>query len=49
MNVKDKNKQANIQPLLTPRAIARGAYSHLPSTTKFLAAWIAIYGFSISF
>jgi len=40
------NKRANIQPLLTPRAIARGAYGHLPfASTKYLAAWIVTYGF----
>src|SRR6266702_3882495 len=40
------NKQANIRPLLTPRAIARGACGHSPSTTKYyLAAWITTHGF----
>src|SRR5271170_5447703 len=38
------NERANIRPLLTPRAIARGACGHSPSTTKYLAAWIATHG-----
>jgi hypothetical protein len=46
MNKREQiDKQANIRPLLTPRAIARGAYGHLPSSTKYLAAWIATHGF----
>ena len=40
------NERANIRPLLTPRAIARGACGHSPlTTTKYLAAWIATHGF----
>jgi hypothetical protein len=46
MNMNEQIKQANIQPLLTPKAIARGACSHLPFfPTKYLAAWIATYSF----
>jgi hypothetical protein len=43
------NERANIRPLLTPRAIARGACGHLLSITVYLAAWIATYGFPVSF
>ena len=43
------NERANIRPLLTPRAIARGACGHSPSTTEYyLAAWITPYGFPVS-
>jgi hypothetical protein len=39
------DERANIRPLLTPRAIARGACGHSPSSTEYLAAWIATHGF----
>ena len=43
------NERANIRPLLTPRAIARGACGHSPSTIEYyLAAWITPYGFPVS-
>ena len=46
---KRTNKQANIQPLLTPRVIACGACGHLPLTIKYyLAAWTTLYGFPVS-
>ena len=32
------NEQANIRPLLTPRAIARGACGHSPLTTEYYLA-----------
>ena len=44
-------QRANIRPLLTPRAIARGACGHSPLTIKYqknLAAWTTPYGFPIS-
>jgi hypothetical protein len=45
------NKRVNIRPLLTPRAIARGACGHSPLTIEYqknLAAWTTLYGFPIS-
>ncbi len=41
------NERANIRPLLTPRAIARGACGHSPAsiTEYYLAAWITTHGF----
>ncbi len=40
------NERANIRPLLTPRAIARGACGHSPFFYYYyLAAWITTHGF----
>jgi hypothetical protein len=41
------NERANIRPLLTPRAIARGACGHSPyyRNTTETGSWITPYGF----
>ena len=47
MNEREQaDERANIRPLLTPRAIARGACGHLLFFyCYYLAAWITTYGF----